>query len=457
MGGGALRGTVGKDLELTQTMAYAFLVALLFVALSGASAVRLGGAAPASARPAFARCRAVLMKDELPTMAVGLDLLSEVQQMVAAEPVVIYSKSWCPYCTKCKALFDDLGQRYTAVELDEREDGEQLQATLLSLTQQRTVPNVFVGGQHLGGNDDTQAAARSGRLAQLLASPTGLTGRVVPTKFPAAASPPAAVSPDGETASDDPVAKAQEALADPVRAVFQTLYAPGQQRKIAWGVFQQPVDPSTVPSDEARLRQTYARTSPPPPLLPPTRPCATQERARRRATAAEQLVNIDAEERERRKTAGLAMGAVTGVLGAALLGWHAPAAARLAISPPLFLSVGYAAYLPTTHRPPPALQPSLHLCLLPSADHPPLQRRSPSPPSPHRHLHHLTDTSITSQVPRLVARGPMKHRAGGRVGRRRLGRAPLAAAPPPAPHSLLHRTSRASSAPTTTAASCTAY
>merc|ERR1719231_178695 len=287
------------------------LAALLFVALSGASAVRLGGTAPASARPAFARCRAVLMNDELPTMAVGLDLLSEVQQMVAVEPVVIYSKSWCPYCTKCKALFDDLGQRYTAVELDERDDGEQLQATLLSLTEQRTVPNVFVGGQHLGGNDDTQAAARSGRLAQLLASPTGLTGRVVPTKFPAAASP------DAETAPDDPVAKAQEALADPVRAVFQTLYAPGQQRKIAWGVFQQPVDPSTVPSDE--------------------------ERARWRATAAEQLVNIDAEERERRRTAGLAMGAFTVVLGAALLSWHVPAAARLAISPPLFLSVGYLA------------------------------------------------------------------------------------------------------------------
>jgi len=81
---------------------------------------------------------------------------------------VIYSKSWCPYCTQCKALFDDMNVPYTAIELDEREDGEELQATLLELTQQRTVPNVFVGGQHLGGNDDTQQAARSGKLAALL-------------------------------------------------------------------------------------------------------------------------------------------------------------------------------------------------------------------------------------------------------------------------------------------------
>ena len=51
------------------------------------------------------------------------------------------------------------------------------------MTQQRTVPNVFVGGKHLGGNDDTQQAARSGKLAELLNKPPpgGGVGRVVPT------------------------------------------------------------------------------------------------------------------------------------------------------------------------------------------------------------------------------------------------------------------------------------
>jgi len=81
---------------------------------------------------------------------------------------VIYSKSWCPYCAQCKALFDDMSQPFTAIELDEREDGQELQAALLELTQQRTVPNVFVKGQHVGGNDDTQRAAQSGKLAALL-------------------------------------------------------------------------------------------------------------------------------------------------------------------------------------------------------------------------------------------------------------------------------------------------
>merc|ERR1719440_1026022 len=103
-----------------------------------------------------------------------------IQQTIARDTVVIYSKSWCPYCTECKALFDEMSQPYTAIELDQREDGGELQAALLEMTQQRTVPNVFVGGQHVGGNDDTQQAARSGKLTELLKA-EAFTGNVVPT------------------------------------------------------------------------------------------------------------------------------------------------------------------------------------------------------------------------------------------------------------------------------------
>jgi len=53
-------------------------------------------------------------------------------------------------------------------ELDERDDGDAIQHELARMTGQRTVPNVFVHGKHLGGNDDTEAAARAGRLQELL-------------------------------------------------------------------------------------------------------------------------------------------------------------------------------------------------------------------------------------------------------------------------------------------------
>jgi len=105
--------------------------------------------------------------------------------------VVIYSKSWCPYCAQTKALFDGMSQPYVAVELDQRDDGQELQAALLDMTKQRTVPNVFVNGQHVGGNDDTQRAATSGKLAELLKAEAP-TGRSV--------SPPGAAS-SGATAA----------------------------------------------------------------------------------------------------------------------------------------------------------------------------------------------------------------------------------------------------------------
>jgi|TARA_B100000513_G_C11811418_1_gene155690 glutaredoxin 3 len=55
------------------------------------------------------------------------------------------------------------------MELNEREDGAEVQAALAELTGQRTVPNVFIKGQHLGGNDDTQRANRDGTLLKMLA------------------------------------------------------------------------------------------------------------------------------------------------------------------------------------------------------------------------------------------------------------------------------------------------
>ncbi|TIB77832.1 hypothetical protein E3Q23_01074 [Wallemia mellicola] len=54
------------------------------------------------------------------------------------------------------------------IALDERPDGADIQAYLLDKTGQRSVPNVFVKQQHIGGNDDFQAAHASGKIVQLL-------------------------------------------------------------------------------------------------------------------------------------------------------------------------------------------------------------------------------------------------------------------------------------------------
>ena len=57
-----------------------------------------------------------------PLLLASATVKDAIQQTTAGNQVVIYSKSWCPYCAQCKALFDDMSQPYTAIELDEREE-----------------------------------------------------------------------------------------------------------------------------------------------------------------------------------------------------------------------------------------------------------------------------------------------------------------------------------------------
>jgi len=78
----------------------------------------------------------------------------------------VFSKSWCPYCRAAKTTLSELGAKYYTVELDQVEDGAAIQDALEELTSQRTVPNIFIGKQHIGGNSDLQF--RKAQLPELL-------------------------------------------------------------------------------------------------------------------------------------------------------------------------------------------------------------------------------------------------------------------------------------------------
>ena len=98
-------------------------------------------------------------------------LKERIKQLILGAPVVLFSKSSCPFCAKAKVLFDELGaQQVSSIELDQDEDGPAIQAALLEVTGQRTVPNIFVGGRHIGGNDDAQAKAAAGELQPMLSA-----------------------------------------------------------------------------------------------------------------------------------------------------------------------------------------------------------------------------------------------------------------------------------------------
>lgn len=84
--------------------------------------------------------------------------------------VVVFSKTYCPYCTATKQLLSGMNIDAKIVELDKLDNGSEIQSALLDITGQRTVPNVFIKGKHLGGNDVTQAAAKNGKLKEMLGS-----------------------------------------------------------------------------------------------------------------------------------------------------------------------------------------------------------------------------------------------------------------------------------------------
>jgi len=77
--------------------------------------------------------------------------------------LVVFSKSYCPYCNNTKRILEELNARYTAYELNQESDGDEIQAALHKMTGQRTVPNIFIGRVHIGGNSDLEAVVKNGK------------------------------------------------------------------------------------------------------------------------------------------------------------------------------------------------------------------------------------------------------------------------------------------------------
>ncbi|KAL6244960.1 Glutaredoxin [Rhinocladiella similis] len=92
----------------------------------------------------------------------------KAQHIIEENAVVVFSKSYCPYCKATKSLLNDKHAKYFLMELDEVDDGAALQDALEEITGQRSVPNIFIAQKHIGGNSDIQA--KKAQLDDLLRS-----------------------------------------------------------------------------------------------------------------------------------------------------------------------------------------------------------------------------------------------------------------------------------------------
>jgi len=82
-------------------------------------------------------------------------------------PVEIYTTRYCSYCSAAKALLERKGVAYKEINLDT--DWERREEMIQRANGRMTVPQIFIGKVHVGGNDDLQALERAGKLAGLLA------------------------------------------------------------------------------------------------------------------------------------------------------------------------------------------------------------------------------------------------------------------------------------------------
>ena len=79
--------------------------------------------------------------------------------------VIMYTKEICPYCTRAKTLLTSKNQTFTEISLDEHTEKIE---EMIEKSQRRTVPQIFIDGQSIGGFDDLNALNQQGKLDELL-------------------------------------------------------------------------------------------------------------------------------------------------------------------------------------------------------------------------------------------------------------------------------------------------
>lgn len=89
--------------------------------------------------------------------------------------VLVYTTDYCPYCTRAKALLRKKQVAFTEIDVSDRPD---LRRWLVEASRQRTVPQIFINGQAVGGFSDLASLDRDGKLDALLAADPAATDRV---------------------------------------------------------------------------------------------------------------------------------------------------------------------------------------------------------------------------------------------------------------------------------------
>ena len=89
------------------------------------------------------------------------------------EPIVLFALEWCEFCWSVRKLFAKLEIPYRAIDLDsvqyqDNDLGSKIRAVLLDKIGSPTLPQIYIGGNHIGGATDLFSIYNSGALDSLL-------------------------------------------------------------------------------------------------------------------------------------------------------------------------------------------------------------------------------------------------------------------------------------------------
>ncbi len=106
---------------------------------------------------------------------------SFVDNLIKYEPVVLFALEWCEFCWAVRKLFKAMGVKYYSVDLDSisyqtNNRGGKVRQVLKEKLNTPTIPQIFIGGKHMGGASDVFAAFQSGQLK------AELTAHAIPHK-----------------------------------------------------------------------------------------------------------------------------------------------------------------------------------------------------------------------------------------------------------------------------------
>jgi cysteine synthase A len=91
----------------------------------------------------------------------------------AGQPVILFALEWCEFCWSVRKMFAMYEIPYRSIDLDSVEyqqdnKGGNIRAALREQTSAKTIPQIFIGGQYIGGATDLFDACKDGSMQKLL-------------------------------------------------------------------------------------------------------------------------------------------------------------------------------------------------------------------------------------------------------------------------------------------------